>query len=79
MELYWHIDRDRLCDRAGRHLVRCDTSWAGPHWIGPHRMSARLQVFVWVVIAALVIIWLLAIWYVVFQPGPLPFLPVKPS
>ena len=43
-------------------------------------MSTRLRVFVWIVIAALVALWLAAIWYVVFQPGaPLPFLPLKPS
>ena len=41
VESYWHIDRDRLCDRAGRHLVRSDTSWAGPNRIAaPHEYAA---------------------------------------
>ena len=43
-----------------------------------HRMSTRLRVFVWIVVAALVAVWLAAIWYVVFQPVP-PFLPYKPG
>ena len=48
----------------------------GPYSAG-HRMNTRLRVFVWIVVAALVALWLAAIWFVVFQPGPLPFLPFK--
>ncbi|MFZ0066430.1 MAG: hypothetical protein WAK90_09680 [Pseudolabrys sp.] len=41
------------------------------------RMSTRLRVFVWFVIAVAAVIWIAAIWFVIFQPGPLPFLPLK--
>ena len=41
------------------------------------RMSTRLRVLVWIVVVAMVVVWLAAIWFVVFQPGPLPFLPFK--
>ena len=41
MDSYWHVDRCRVCDRAGRHLVRSDTSRAGPYRIAaPHEYSA---------------------------------------
>ena len=43
-------------------------------------MSTRLRVFVWIVVVALVALWLAAVWYAVIQPrGPLPFLPFKLS
>ena len=50
------------------------------------RMSTRLRVLVWIVVVAMVVVWLAAILFVVFQPGPLPvnlvyaanrFLPIK--
>lgn len=41
------------------------------------RMSTRLRVLVWIVVVAMVVVWLAAIWFVVFQPGPLSFLPFK--
>ena len=63
---------------AGEPDPRLIQTGYGQHSAG-HRMSTRLRVFVWIVIAALVVIWLAAIWYVVFQPGPLPFLPYKPG
>ena len=43
----------------------------------PHRMSTRPRVFVWIVIAVAVAVWIAAVWFVIFQPGPLTFLPFK--
>jgi len=39
---------------------------------GGHRMSTRLRVFVWIVVAVAVTIWIAAIWFVMFHTGPMP-------
>ena len=37
-----------------------------------HRMSTRLRVFVWIVVAVALAIWIAAIWLVMFHTGPMP-------
>jgi hypothetical protein len=43
----------------------------GQYSEGP-RMSTRLRVFVWIVVAVMVALWLAAIWFVMFHTGPMP-------
>ena len=37
-----------------------------------HRMSTRLRVFVWIVVAVAIAIWIAAIWILMFHTGPMP-------
>ena len=37
-----------------------------------HRMSTRLRVFAWIVIAIAAAIWIAAVWFVMFHTGPMP-------
>ena len=37
-----------------------------------HRMSTRLRVFVWIVVAVAMATWIAAIWFVMFHTGPMP-------
>jgi hypothetical protein len=37
-----------------------------------HRMSTRLRVFVWIVVAVAMAIWIAAIWLLMFHTGPMP-------
>jgi hypothetical protein len=69
------IDSEEPADEPDPRLIQ---TGYGQYSAGP-RMSTRLRVFVWIVIAVAVVIWIAAIWFVVFQPGPLPFFPLKPS
>jgi hypothetical protein len=41
-------------------------------WPDLRRMSTRLRVFVWLVITVAAVVWLAAIWLVIFQPGLAP-------
>ena len=41
-------------------------------WPRLRRMSTRLRVFVWIVIAVATVIWLAAIWFVMFHQGAIP-------
>jgi hypothetical protein len=37
-----------------------------------NRMSTRLRVFAWIVVAVAVAVWIAAIWLVMFHTGPMP-------
>ena len=70
------IDSEKAADEPDPRLIQ---TGYGQYSAG-HRMSTRLRVFVWIVVVALVALWLAAVWYAVIQPrGPLPFLPLKLS
>jgi hypothetical protein len=42
------------------------------HYTAEHRMSTRLRVFVWIVVAVMLALWFAAIWIVMFHSGPMP-------
>ena len=70
------IDSERAAGESDLHLIQTGYGPRADHF---ERMSTRLRVFVWIVVAIAVVIWLAAIWYVLFEPGPLPFFPNKPT
>jgi hypothetical protein len=43
----------------------------GQYSEGP-RMSTRLRVFAWIVVAVAVAVWIAAVWFVMFHTGPMP-------
>jgi hypothetical protein len=70
------IDSEKPAGESDQHLIQ---TGYGPRADDLARMSTRLRVFVWIVVAIAVVIWLAAIWYVEFDRGALPFLPNKPG
>ena len=63
-----HIDSEKAADEPDPRLIQ---TGYGQHSAG-HRMSTRLRVLVVIVVAALVALWLAAIWFVMFHTGPMP-------
>jgi hypothetical protein len=54
---------------AAAFVVFAVATWPAPSL---HRMSTRLRVFIWLVIAVAAAVWIAAIWFVVFNRGPIP-------
>jgi hypothetical protein len=62
------IDSERATGEPDQRLIQAGY---GQYPTG-HRMSTRLRVFSWFVIAIAVIIWIAAVWFVMFHKGPMP-------
>lgn len=62
------IDSEMVAGEPDPRLIH---TGYGPYLTG-HRMSTRLRVFAWFVIAIAMALWVAAVWLVMFHKGPVP-------